>query len=60
MKNENLQYNNNYQQTCVCCGAPIPEGRMTCLKCEKYTEGLYVPINEAKSIKRRKWFRKRD
>ncbi|MBE6781046.1 MAG: hypothetical protein J6A78_05170 [Clostridia bacterium] len=59
MKNERIQIE-NYQQTCVCCGAPIPEGRMTCLKCEKYTEGLYLPIKEAKGKKRRKWFRKRD
>ena len=21
--------------TCVCCGEPVPEGRMVCLVCEK-------------------------
>lgn len=23
------------EETCVICGAPIPEGRMVCPKCEK-------------------------
>lgn len=22
-------------ETCICCGAPIPEGRQVCPKCEK-------------------------
>lgn len=22
-------------ETCICCGEPIPEGRMVCPKCEK-------------------------
>ena len=21
--------------TCVCCGAPVPEGRMVCIDCER-------------------------
>lgn len=25
--------------TCVCCGAPVPEGRMVCPLCEMETEG---------------------
>ncbi len=26
--------------TCVCCGAPIPEGRMICVACEKGEKNL--------------------
>ena len=25
--------------TCVCCGAPVPEGRMVCPLCEMREEG---------------------
>lgn len=58
MENENVMaiY---LTETCVCCGAPIPEGRMTCVECEKKYEGLYLPLNEIKNKKRRKWFGKR-
>lgn len=24
-----------YPDMCVCCGAPVPEGRMVCRTCEK-------------------------
>lgn len=27
--------------TCVCCGAPVPEGRMVCPECEIETEERY-------------------
>ena len=26
--------------TCVCCGCPVPEGRMVCYNCEKDTASL--------------------
>ena len=26
-------------ETCICCGEPIPEGRMVCPDCEKRAEG---------------------
>lgn len=25
--------------TCVCCGAPVPEGRMVCWQCERREAG---------------------
>ena len=28
--------------TCVCCGAPIPEGRQVCPICEKGSTVLYL------------------
>lgn len=30
--------------TCVCCGAVIPEGRLVCWVCEHYGAG--VPVRE--------------
>ena len=27
------------EEICICCGEPIPEGRMVCPKCEKDVEG---------------------
>ncbi len=32
MKGEGLQM----EDTCVCCGEYIPEGRMVCYSCEKF------------------------
>lgn len=26
-------------ETCVCCGAPVPEGRQVCPKCETWGAG---------------------
>ena len=26
------------EETCICCGQPIPEGRQICPKCEKEME----------------------
>lgn len=26
------------EEICICCGEPIPEGRMVCPKCEKEVE----------------------
>lgn len=30
--------------TCVCCGAVIPEGRLICYICEKY--GVEIPMRK--------------
>jgi len=38
-----------YPDVCVCCGKPVPEGRMICRVCE--TEGVTIP-NEADKPKK--------
>lgn len=31
------------QEKCVCCGAPIPEGRQICLFCERHSIPKHIP-----------------
>ncbi len=39
---------------CVCCGAPVPEGRMICPVCEKGERIIVSPKPAKKGI--RDWF----
>lgn len=36
------------ENTCVCCGEVIPEGRMVCWKCEQkaYREEMYGSVKK--------------
>lgn len=34
--------------TCVCCGAYVPEGRMVCLDCERAADGQLAQKEEGK------------
>ena len=42
--------NNTNVDFCVCCGEPVPEGRMVCLSCEMNPK-LVTPLRQTKPIK---------
>ena len=39
--------------TCVCCGCPVPEGRMVCYNCEKDTASLLEKNHKKAKFKNR-------
>lgn len=45
--------NNTNVDFCVCCGEPVPEGRMVCLSCEMNPK-LVTPLRQTKPIKKLK------
>lgn len=45
--------NNTNADYCVCCGAPIPEGRMVCLFCEMNPKPI-APSKQNKPVKKLK------
>lgn len=50
------------ENTCVCCGASIPEGRQVCLSCERIPQHtmadlVWVGVREFQSIGTGKFFR---
>ena len=42
--------NNTHDNFCVCCGEPVPEGRMVCLSCEMNPK-LVTPLRQTKPKK---------
>ena len=45
--------NNTNSDFCVCCGEPVPEGRMVCLFCEINPNPI-TPPTKAKPVKKLK------
>ena len=45
--------NNTNSDFCVCCGKPVPEGRMVCLSCE-ISPPLITPPTKTESAKKLK------
>lgn len=43
-----------YSDICVCCGKPVPEGRMVCYSCETESSKLApsIPSNSISRIKK--------
>ena len=42
---------NNVENTCVACGASIPEGRQVCPHCETKTMGAHMSMTNFERIK---------
>ena len=45
--------NNTDADFCVCCGEPVPEGRMVCISCEMNPKPV-TPLRQTKPIKKLK------
>ncbi len=43
----------SFSDVCVCCGSPVPEGRMVCPTCERLTY-----LNHGDNAKNRKSYKK--
>lgn len=40
------------EEHCVCCGEVIPEGRMVCIRCERYADPIRTSDIKPKLLKR--------
>ena len=48
--------NNTNTDFCVCCGEPVPEGRLVCFSCETNPKPIVLPTQTKREKKFKKIF----